>query len=88
MKDRPKSLPNQFFTCMDSKVLLPKNLKQATNLVNGSVGFAKEMIYFKSKSPTSNLPIYVITDFADMCTGESFFQIIQENKGRYQSNLL
>ena len=57
MKDRPKSLHNQLFTCMDSKVLLPKNLKQATNLVNGSVGFAKEIIYTKNETPASNLPM-------------------------------
>ena len=34
-------LPSQHFVCVDSTVLFTKNLKQAANIINGSVGFVK-----------------------------------------------
>ena len=65
-------LPYNFCGCVDSKVLLTKNLKYAANLVNGSVGFAKETIYIKNEISASKLPMYVLTDFGDTYTGKSF----------------
>ena len=54
---------------LDSKVLLTKELKHAANLVNGSVGFAKEIIYAENESLSNNLPMYVSVDFSDTYTG-------------------
>ena len=51
--------------CMDSKVLVAKKLKQAANLVNGSIGFVKEMIWAENETLSSNLPIYFLSDFGD-----------------------
>ena len=49
--------------CVASKVLLTKDLKQAANLVNGSTGIVKDVIYAKNDTLANNLPMYVIVDF-------------------------
>ena len=64
---------------MHSKVLLTKNLEQAEKLVNGSVGFVKEMIYVKRETPASNLPMYVILEF--FYTNKPFFGDNSEKYG-------
>ena len=68
-KKQANGLPNQICACVDPKVLLIKNLKQAANLVNGSTGIVKEIVYAEHKYPENNLPMYVIVDFGNMYTG-------------------
>ena len=47
------------------KIFLDKKIQQADNLVNESVGIMKDIIYTKDKTPSNNLPMYVIVDFSD-----------------------
>ena len=58
-------------------------------MINGSVGFAKEIIYAKNEISACNLPICVLVGFGDIYTGESFFlnDPTQKITG-YQSSLL
>ena len=57
---------------MDAKVMLFHNLKQDSNLVNGSVGYVKDIVYEEGQGPPS-LPSYVIVDFGEFYTGPKFF---------------
>ena len=52
--------------------MLFHNLKQDSNLVNGSVGYVKDIVYEEGQGPPS-LPSYVIVDFGDFYTGPNFF---------------
>ena len=67
--------------CVGSKVSLTKNLKQEANLVNGSTGIVKDIIYAQNDTPVNSLPMYVIVDFGDMYTGEPFFEDDVEKRG-------
>ena len=78
---KANGVPNQIFLCVGAKVLLTKNLKQAANLVNGSTGIVKDIIYAENETPANNLPMYVIVDFGDSYTGESFFGDDVEKRG-------
>lgn len=40
-----RKLANELYLCVDAKVMLFHNLKQESNLVNGSVGYVKEILY-------------------------------------------
>ena len=40
-----RRLANELFLCVDAKVMLFHNLKQDSNLVNGSIGYVKEIVY-------------------------------------------
>ena len=51
-----------------------KDLKQAANLVNGCVGFGKDISYAGNENLVSNLPIYVIIDFGDKYTDKPFLR--------------
>ena len=66
---------------MGSKVSLTKNLKQAANLVNGSTGIVKDIIYAENETQANNLPMYVIVDFGNMYTGQRFFGNDVEKRG-------
>ena len=68
-------------------MLLTRTLKEAANLVNGSIGFGKEIIYSENETPASNLPMYVIVKF-DGRTLVSLFPNDLDEYVWYQSNLL
>ena len=63
-----RRLANELFLCVDAKVMLFHNLKQDSNLVNGSVGYVKDIVYEEGQGPPS-LPLYVIVDFGEFYTG-------------------
>ena len=67
-----RRLVNESFLCVDAKVMLFHNLKQDSNLVNGSVGYVKDIVYEKGQGPPS-LPSYVIVDFGEFYDGPNFF---------------
>ena len=67
-----RKLANELFLCVDAKVMLFHNLKQESNLVNGSVGYVKEIVYKEGQGPSS-LPSYVLVDFGEFYTGVIFF---------------
>ena len=73
LKDRPTAYPMNLYVCAYSKMLSTKILKQAANLVKKSVDFVREIVYAKNHIPSSNLPMYIITDFGDMYTDQKFF---------------
>ena len=68
-----RKLENELFLCVDAKVMLLHNLKQESNLVNGSVGYVKEIVYEDGQGPP-RLPLYVVVDFGDFYTGVNFFE--------------
>ena len=76
-----QNLPNEMYLCVGSKVSLTKNLKQEANLVNGSTGIVKDIIYAEGDTPVNSLPMYVIVDFGDMYTGQRFFGNDVEKRG-------
>ena len=79
--EHARRLANELFLCVDAKVMLFHNLKQDSNLVNGSVGYVKEIVYEEGKLPPS-LPSYVIVDFGEFYTGRRFFEDTEtERKG-------
>ena len=53
--------------------MLLHNLKQESNLVNGSVGYVKEIVYEDGQGPP-RLLLYVLVDFGDFYTGVNFFE--------------
>ena len=52
--------------------MLFHNLKHDSNLVNGSVGYVKDIVYEECQGPPS-LSSYVIVDFGEFYTGPNFF---------------
>ena len=68
-----RKLANELFLCVDAKVMLLHNLKQESNLVNGSMGYVKEIVYEDGQGPPS-LPLYVLVDFGEFYTGVNFFE--------------
>ena len=52
--------------------MLFHNLKQGSYVVNGSVGYVKDIIYEEGQGIPS-LPSYVIVDFGEFYTGPNFF---------------
>ena len=54
-------------------------MKQYSNLVNGSIGYVKEIMYEEGKLPPS-LPSYVIVDFGEFYTGRRFFEDTETEK--------
>ena len=67
-----RRLANELFLCVDAKVILFHNLKQDSNLVNGSVRYVKNIVYEEGQGPP-RLPSYVIVDFGEFYTGTKFF---------------
>ena len=67
-----RRLANELFLCVDAMVMLFYNLKQDSNLVNGSVGYVKDIVYEEGQGPPS-LPSYVIVNFGEFYTGPNFF---------------
>ena len=66
--------------CVDSKVLLTKSLKQAENLVNGSIGFVKEIMYAKNEiQPATSLCMLLLNLVIRTLT--SLFQADAEKHG-------
>ena len=68
-----RKLANELFLCVNEKVILFHNLKQDSNLVSGSTGYVKEIVYEENENPPS-LPSYVLVDFGQFYTGTNFFE--------------
>ena len=45
------------------------------------MGIVKDIIYAKNETPANNLPIYIITDFVDMYTGNFFLEDDPDKRG-------
>ena len=65
-------------------MLLTKNLEQAANLINGSTGIVKDIVYAENELLENNLPMYVIVDFRDTSLANLFFEMIEESVSGYQ----
>ena len=66
-------LENTLYISKESKVMLRRNLATQCGLVNGSVGFVKEIVYENEHDPRKfSLPIAVIVEF-ESYTGAPFF---------------
>ena len=61
------------FLCVDSNVLLTRNLKQTASLVNKIVGFVKQIIDDVNENLFSSLPMYILVDFGKTYTKQNFF---------------
>ena len=66
-----RKLINDLFLCVDSKVTLFHNMKQDWNLVNGSIGYVKEIVYAEGEKAPS-LPKYILVDFGEFILGRIF----------------
>ena len=71
MQDRPISYLMTFLCIF--KNVTDKNLKQVYNLVNRNVRFVEEIPYDVNETSISSLPIYVLANFGETYTGQSFF---------------